>query len=110
MNKIIDKLLSILLIFSVVFLVLNEYYIIEFSDTIKNVLLFITLILVLMTATKEVFTSTSKLSKFLNLVILSCTIIGGVITVATNQINMFLIICTLGSVCLGFIELLYKKI
>lgn len=110
MEKVIDKLLSILLIFAVAFLILNQYYIVEFSETIKNVLMFITLILVLMSSTKEIFTGKSKLSKFLNILILSSTIIGGVLCVATKQLNMFLIICTLGSFCLSFIDLVYKKI
>ncbi|EJZ50506.1 MULTISPECIES: hypothetical protein [Clostridium] len=112
MNKfimIINKIISILLIFFIVFIILNEYYVIEFSTTLKYVLYFLTLILILISSTKEIIVNKSGLSKFINCIILFSSIVGGVFSIVTNQINIFIYICILFSLIYGFIELVYKK-
>ncbi|MPM05687.1 hypothetical protein SDC9_51978 [bioreactor metagenome] len=112
MNKfliLINKIISILLIFFIVFIILNEYYIIEFSNTLKYVLYFLTLILILISSTKEIIVNKSGLSKFINCIILFSSIVGGVFSIVANQINIFIYICILFSLIYGFIELVYKK-
>ncbi|GAB6169249.1 hypothetical protein JCM1393_17090 [Clostridium carnis] len=112
MNKfilIINKIINILLILFISFLILNEYYVIQFSDTLKNVFVFLTLILVLLSSTKEIITSSSGLSKFINCIILFCTIVGGVFSIVNKQLNIFIYICLLFSVTYGFVDLVYKK-
>ncbi|AYE34777.1 hypothetical protein [Clostridium septicum] len=106
---ILNKTINILLIFFVVFLILNEYYIVEFSKTLRNVFAFLTFILILISAMKELLTNKSGLSRFINGIILFCSIIGGVFSVISNQLNLFIYICILFSVSYGFIDLVYKK-
>ncbi|MGL5087415.1 MAG: hypothetical protein ACRC68_17140 [Clostridium sp.] len=109
MDKVIDKLLSILLIMFVVFLVLNEYYVIQFAETLKNVLLFLTLILILMTSMKELVSNKSVIARFINGVILFCTIVGGVFAIVNTSLNMFLYVSLLFSTVFSLISLVYKK-
>ena len=112
MNKFsmfINKIINILLVFFIVFIVLNQYYIIDFSTTLKYVLYFLTLILILISSTKELILGKSGLSKFINFLILFCFIIGGVFSIITKQINILIYICILFSLIHGFIDLIYKK-
>ena len=43
MNKFINRFLNIVLIMLITFLVLNQFYIIQFSDSIRDVFIFLTL-------------------------------------------------------------------
>lgn len=112
MNKLsvfINKIINILLVFFIVFIILNQYYIIEFSNTLKYVLYFLTLILILISSTKEIIVSKSGLTRFINCIILFTFIVGGVFSIITNQINVFIYICMLFSLINGFIDLIYKR-
>jgi len=112
MNKFsifINKIINIFLVFSIIFIILNQYYIIEFSDTLKYVLYFLTLILILISSTKEIIISKSGLTKFINCIILFSFILGGVFSIIANQINVFIYVCILFSFIHGFIDLVYKK-
>lgn len=112
MNKlytVINKIINILLVFFIISLILNQYYIIEFSTTIKYMLYFLTLILILISSTKEIIISKSGLSKFINCIILFSFIVGGIFSILSNQINMFIYICILFSLIHGFIDLVYKR-
>lgn len=108
-TSILNKLISILIIFFIVFLILNKYYIIHFSDTLKNVLSFLTIILILISSTREVITNKSGFSKFINCTILFCSIVGGVFAIINNQLNLFVYICIIFSLAYGVIDLVYKK-
>ena len=105
----INKIINILLVFFIVFIILNQYYIIEFSNTLKYVLYFLTLILMLVSSTKEILISKSGLTKFINCIILFSFIVGGVFLIINNQVNIFIYICILFSLINGFIDLVYKR-
>lgn len=109
MDKIIDKVLSIFLIIFVVFLILNSYYIIQFSDTLKSVLSFLTLILILMISMKELTLNKSGLIRFINGVILFCTIVGGVFAIINASLNLFIYASLLFSLVSCVVSLVYKK-
>lgn len=109
MDKIIDKVLSIFLIMFVVFLILNEYYIIQFSDTLKSVLAFLTLVLILVISMKELITNKSGLARFINGVILFFIIVGGVFAIVNSNLNLFIYISLLFSMVFSIISLVYKK-
>ncbi|MDV4151617.1 hypothetical protein R0131_12360, partial [Clostridium sp. AL.422] len=95
--------------FFIIFIILNQYYIIEFSDTLKYIIYFLTLILILISSTKEIIISKSGLTKFINCIILFSFIVGGVFSIVTYQINVFVYICMLFAFIHGFIDLIYKK-
>lgn len=109
MRQFLNKSLNFSLIFVLIFLILNEYYVIEFSAKFKDVLIFVGLILILIISLREILTSSSKLSKFINGVTLLCTVIGGVFAIATGQLNMFIYICIMFSLLYCFVDLVYKK-
>lgn len=105
----VNKLISVSLIFSILSLVLNEYNIVEFSLTIKYTLYFLTFILIIVSSTKEIIINKSGLSKFINFVIIIAFSIGGILSINKNQINNLIYLCILFSLSYGFIEILYKK-
>lgn len=112
MNKLkflINKLISISLIFFIMSLFLNEYHIIEFSLNVKYILYFLTFLLIIISSTKEIIINKSGLSKFINFVIIIALSIGGVLSINKNQINNLIYFCILFSLSYGFIEILYKK-
>lgn len=109
MDKIIDKILSIFLILFVVFLILNEYYVIQFSDTLKGVISFLTLILILIISMKELITNKSGLIRFINGVILFCTIVGGVFAIVNSSLNIFIYTSLLFALVSSLVSLVYKK-
>lgn len=109
MDKVIDKILSIFLIMLVVFLILNEYYVIQFSDTLKSVFAFLTLILILITSMKELITNKSGLSRSINGLILFCTIVGGVFSIVNSVLNIFIYVSLLFSLIFSLMSLVYKK-
>ena len=78
MPQFINKFMYILLILFITFLVLNEFYVIDFSTNLKNIFIFLTLILILLTSMKEILSGTNGFIKFLNVMTLLCTIIGGI--------------------------------
>lgn len=109
MIKIFNRFLTILLIILISLLVLNQYYIIEFSESLRNVFIFLTLVIILLTSVKEIISGKSGFSKFLSIVILFCTTIGGVFAVLNHQINAFIYICLLFSILQCLIELVGSK-
>lgn len=109
MDKIVDKILSIFLIMFVVFLILNEYYVIQFSDTLKNVFSFLTLILILITAMKELVSNNSGFARFINGIVLFCTIVGGVFAIVNQSLNVFIYISLIFSMVFSLISLVYRK-
>jgi len=106
---IISRLINILLIFFIIFIILNDYHIIDFSNTLKYILYFLTFILILISATKELILNKSWLSKFINFIILFCSIAGGVFSIQANQINILIYICIISSLIYCFIELVYRR-
>ncbi|WP_300385623.1 hypothetical protein [Clostridium sp.] len=105
----VNRLISISLIFFIISLILNEYKIIEFSLSVKYTLYFLTFILIIVSSTKEIIINKSGLSKFINFVIIVAFLVGGVLSINKNQINNLIYLCILFSLSYGFIEILYKK-
>lgn len=110
LNYFISRFFNIILIVLITGLALDEYNIINFSSILKEILFFLTFILILICATKEIILNKSILSKFVNFTILCCGIIGGITSIMVNQINYVIYIGTLMALIYGFVELVYKKI
>ena len=106
MNKFIDSFLNIFLIILICLLVLNQFYVVEFSDNLKNVFIFLTLIIILLTSVKELLTTKSGFTKFSSIVILISTITGGIFAVINKQLNIFIYICLFFSLLQCFMELI----
>ena len=109
MNKFINGFLNILLIVFITLLLLNQLYLIEFSTDLKKIFIFLTFIMILFVATKEILTGKSNFLKFINIVTLCSIIIGGVLSVLNNQLNIFIYICILFSLFQCLFELIQNK-
>ncbi|WP_294129694.1 hypothetical protein [uncultured Clostridium sp.] len=109
MNKFINGFLNILLIVFITLLLLNQLYVIEFSTDLKKIFIFLTFIMILFVATKEILTGKSNFLKFINIVTLCSIIIGGVLSVLNNQLNIFIYICILFSLFQCLFELIQNK-
>ena len=72
MPQFINKFMYILLIIFITFLVLNEFYVIDFSTNLRNIFIFLTLILILLTSMKEILSGKNGFIKFLNILTLLC--------------------------------------
>ena len=101
MSRFFSRLSYIFLILFIVFLALNELHVIVFSTNLRNVFIYLTLILILLTSLKEIFLGNSGLLKFLNIITLLCTVIGGIFSIVKGQLNAFIYICLLFSLTLG---------
>ena len=109
LNKFLYGFLNICLIVFITLLALNQFYVIDFSTNLRNVFIFLTLIIILLTATKEILTNKSNFFKFINVVTLGSIIIGGVYSVLTKQLNFLIYICILFSLFQWLYELIQNK-
>ena len=109
MARFLEKFLNILLIIFITFLVLNAFNVIAFSASLRNAFIYLTLILILLTSMKEIFSGKSRFFKFLSWVTLICTVLGGTISVVKGQLNAFVYICLLFSLINGVVALVYSK-
>ncbi|WP_438571203.1 hypothetical protein [Clostridium sp.] len=106
---VINKITSILLIFFIVLLALSQYSIIQISDTLKSICYFLSLVLIILSSTRELFTTNSGFSKFISISILLSSLIGGIFAIINSELNIFIYICILFSLIFGLIDLVYKK-
>lgn len=109
MPQFINKFMYILLIIFITFLVLNEFYVIDFSTNLRNIFIFLTLILILLTSMKEILSGKNGFIKFLNILTLLCTVVGGIFSIVKGQLNTFIYICLTFSLINGVIVLTYSK-
>lgn len=93
----------------IVLLTLNQFNIIQFADSIRDVFIFLTLTLILLTSSKELLTSNSKLTKTLSITILACAIIGGIYTVSSKQVSILIYCCLFFSLLQGFLDLVHSN-
>ena len=109
MNKFLYGFLNICLIVFITLLALNQFYVIDFSTNLRNVFIFLTLIIILFTATTQLLTGKSNFLKFISGVILVSVILGGVFYVLKDQLNIFVYICILFSLFQCLFELIQNK-
>lgn len=110
LNYFISRFFDIILIVLITGLALDEYNIIKFSSVLQSVIFFLTFILILICATKEIILNKSILSKFVNFTILCCGIIGGITSIMVTQINYVIYVGIFMALIYGFVDLVYKKV
>ena len=109
MVKFINRFLNILLIVFLTLLVLNQLYVIEFSIELKNIFIFLTLIIILFIAVKELLTGKSNFLKFISSTTLITIIVGGILSIRNDQLNILIYICILFSLFQCLFELIQNK-
>lgn len=109
MNKTIQKIVSLALLFLISLLVLDYLKIIEFNNVLGNSLSFITIILIVFSSTSVICTSKSGLNKFINYLILTAITVGIVLRIIYEKLNMVIYAALLLTVIYALMDMLYKR-
>ena len=109
MNKMIQKIVSLALLFLISLLVLDYFKIIEFNNVLWSSLAFITIVLILFSSTSVICTSKSGLNKFINYLILTAITVGIVLRIIYGKLNMVIYAALLLTVVYALMDMLYKR-
>ncbi|MGL4774492.1 MAG: hypothetical protein ACRC2K_13105 [Clostridium sp.] len=109
MKKFLKKFVSLCLILLISILIMDQFKILEFSNTSRDIFIFLTLICIVISSFSVILTSSSKINKFINYIIFLSTIAGGVIFIMQPKINVFILICLGTSFLYSLSDMLYKK-
>lgn len=109
MNNYVQKIVSLILVVLITLLVLSECKIIVFSLVIKDVLSFITIVLMIFSSTSVICCSKSALNKFINYLILLTVIVGITVVIINKELNVVVYVSLLLSVVYALIDMLYNK-
>ncbi|MGL5150213.1 MAG: hypothetical protein ACRC7N_06530 [Clostridium sp.] len=110
MKKFLRKFVSLLLIIFISILIMDKFKILVFSDASRDIITFLTLICVVTSSFSVILTSTSKINKFINSIILISTITGGIVFILNPKLNIFILICLGASLSYALTDMLYKKL
>lgn len=109
MNKLIQKIVSLALLFLISLLVLDYFKIIEFNNVLGSSLSFITIVLIVFSSTYVICTSKSGLNKFINYLILTSITVGIVFRIIYGKLNMVIYVALLLTVVYALMDMLYKR-
>ncbi|MBS5926200.1 MAG: hypothetical protein KIC66_03815 [Clostridium sp.] len=109
MNKLIQKIVSLALLFLISLLVLDYFKIIEFNNVLGSSLSFITIVLIVFSSTSVICTSKSGLNKFINYLILTSITVGIVFRIIYGKLNMVIYVALLLTVVYALMDMLYKR-
>ena len=109
MNKLIQKIVSLALLFLISLLVLDYFKIIEFNNVLGSSLSFITIVLIVFSSTSVICTSKSGLNKFINYLILTSITVGIVFRIIYGKLNMVIYAALLLTVVYALMDMLYKR-
>ena len=109
MNKMIQKIVSLALLFLISLLVLDYFKIIEFNNVLGSSLSFITIVLIVFSSTSVICTSKSGLNKFINYLILTSITVGIVLRIIYGKLNMVIYVALLLTVVYALMDMLYKR-
>ncbi len=108
MVKNISKICSFLLLFSLGILALNELKIMNYSDDLKKILYFLTLILIMFSSVTTLLTNKSGFFKFVSVVIILALVVGGIMSILKPGLNISLYICIVLTTVYSLIDMFYK--
>lgn len=109
MNKFVQKIVSLILLFLISLLVLDYLEIIEFNNVLHTSLSFITIVLIVFSSTSVICTSRSGLNKFINYLILAAITVGVVLKIIYGKLNMIIYAALLLTVIYALMDMLYKR-
>lgn len=109
MNKIIEKIFTILLIVLIFLLLLSEFYIVQISSDLSLIFSYLTIVLVVFTSTKEFILNKSGFVKFVNFSVFLGILVGGVFSIINKQLNLLIYLCFIISIGFSIVDLIFKK-
>lgn len=104
MNKIITKFLNLIQLLLACFLMFNYFHVISFTDDIRYVIMFLTLVIMIFICVLEANSSNGKFMKFLSISTLLFIVVGGVFATIENQINLVLVFCLMSTCLMGLMN------
>lgn len=110
MIKNISKICSFILLFLFLVLALNELKIMNYSDILKNIFYFITMILVMFSSVITLLTNKSGFFKFTSVVIMLSLVAGGILYIIKPSLNIALYVCVILSCIFSMIDMFYKPL
>ena len=108
MIKNISKICSFLLLFLLSVLALNEFQIMNYSENLKKIFYFLTLILIMFSSVTTLLTNKSGFFKFVSVVIMLALVVGGVISILNPGLNISLYVCLILTVVYSMVDMFYK--
>jgi len=108
MVKNISKICSFLLLFLLSVLVLNEFQIMNYSDNLKKIFYFLTLILIMFSSVTTLLTNKSGFFKFVSVVIMLALAVGGILSILKPGLNISLYVCLILTVVYSLVDMFYK--
>ncbi|MCR6514396.1 MULTISPECIES: hypothetical protein [Clostridium] len=109
MHNVLQKLISLLVLFLLSLLTLNHFKIVILASPLYEILLFVTTALIIMSAISVINNCKSGFNKFLNYVILITAIFGGILVIVDSKLNIFVYICIAVSAIYSLMDMIYKK-
>ncbi|MGL4849209.1 MAG: hypothetical protein ACRC28_09830 [Clostridium sp.] len=109
MNKIIQKTLSLTLLILLTLLIFDYFKVIEFDKILKNSFTFIIVIFSIISAMSVILSSSPGFMKFINYVIIASLLLGGILIIISNKLNIFIAIFLLFTISYSLIDMLYKN-
>lgn len=109
MNKYIQKIISLFLVLLITLLTFNHYNIVNFSPTLRESFSFLTLALMIISSVSVISASKSGLNKFINYIILTTAIFGGILVIVDGKFNFIMAVCILFTIVYAIMDVLYKK-
>ena len=106
----ISKVCSFLLLFFISVLTLNQISIIIFSDMLKKILYFLTLILIMFSSLTTLLTNKSGFFKFIGAIIISALVVGGVLFILKPGLNIIIYGCIILTAIYSMIDIFYKPL
>lgn len=105
----ISKICSFLLLFILALLVLNEFKIMNYSNVLKKILYFLSLILIMFSSVITLLTNKFIFFKFVSVLIMVSLIAGGIMSILKPGLNISLYVCVLLTVVYSLIDMFYKE-
>lgn len=109
MIKIIQKTLSLTLIILLLLLFFDYFKVIEFDKILKNSFAFIIIICSVISSMLVILSNSPGFMKFINYVIIGSLVIGGMLIIVNNKLNIFVVLFLIFTTAYSLIDMLYKS-
>lgn len=108
MIKNVSKICSFFLLFLFAVLALNEFKIMTYSESLKNIFYFLTLIFIMFSSVTTLITNKSGFFKFVSILIMLALVIGGILSILKPGLNIALYVCILLTAIYSLVDMFYK--
>lgn len=109
MNKMVHKVISLILVILITLLVLDHFKTITFTNVLRDSLYFTTLVLIVFSSTSTICSNTTALNKFINYIIIIGIFSGLLLYIFQGTLNVVVYSALLFTTVSALMDMLYKK-